>query len=695
MTIAQTIANLYNGVSQQPHALRSPSQADEQINADGTSARGLNKRMPTQFIHKASLTPFGNCHVHFVDRSPTDKYFLVLLNGQAYTIDSVLGTAALVTYLDENGIVMAAPPYMNASDPRSAFRCLTVGETTFVVNREVTVATTTSVTGGYTYTDVQQFSDLPGTPAAMTIYRVLGAGGDSFTSYYVKGGAGTTYIETRREDSVKLLDRGTMPMRLVRLSQYSFALQRVKYDYRLVGDETSCPPPEFVGRQIRDVFFHRNRLGFLTASSITMSRAGEYFSFYPRSMTQVADDDPIDETLAHPKAPTLNHAVTFNKALLIFGDTVQFTAEGGDVLSPRSFAVNPVTEFDCSQTAKPIGLGSNVYFTQPVTNASRIREFFVAKDKVSSDAFDVTAHCPSYVPANVTHMAVSAAENMLAVLTAPESDALYIYRVMFDEGGEKRLQSSWSRWTFYGQANARVITGIGISNAAIYLLFDGADGAFLEKLDIVSAPNLVTDGEGNRWPIMLDRQFIAGVFTAVNYDPVNDWTTFDLPYEWDVSWAVIGVRRNGPDAGKVLNFTRPTATTARAPGDWVTYETVVGVPYMMAYRLSQVFLRSEKGEPRVGGRLQITGLRMMFRKSGNFTLRISPFKRPPVDRNWRPSATSLTITGTSAVRDGNVRMAVNSDASTVKLELLNDSPLPSSFHAVEWDGVYATKVKKV
>lgn len=692
MTIAQTIANLYNGVSQQPHALRSPSQADEQTNADATAARGLNKRPATRHIARVTPSNYGNCHVHMIDRSPSEKWMLVMSEFGVFVVNALTGATATVTFQDETGATITAPSYITAGDPKTAFRCLTVGEYTFVLNREVTVGLTPQSTGPFTYTDVQQFSDLPGTPVAGTIYRILGSGGDQFTSYYVKAnGAGNAYIECRKEDLVNLLNRDTMPWALVKIIG-GFAFRRVAYDQRLVGDEISCPPPLFSGRQIRDVFFYRNRLGFLTNSTVTLSRAGEYFNFYPRSMTQVADDDPIDEQTAHPKAPTLNSAATFNKVMLIFGDTVQFTLEGGDVLSPRSFALTPVTEFDCSQTARPVGLGPNIYFTQPVSGASRIREFYVSKDRVSSDAFDVTAHCPSYVPANVKHMAVSAAESLLAVLTQTEPDSLYIYRVMFDESGEKRTQSCWNKWNFQGALNGREILGFGISNATLYLLFSGSDGVYLEHLDLLAPTFPITDGEGNQWPILLDRIHGTGAGT---YDAVNDHTTWTLPWAWAWYFPVSVVIRFGVNAGLVLETTRPNDNTVRAKGDWSTELIVVGIPYEMRYRLSQIFLRDNQGNPLVGGRLQLTGLRALFRKTGNFTLRVTPHRRAAIDRVWRSLTTSQSFIGYSTVKDGSVRMAVNSDAATVKLELINDTPLPCSFHALEWDGIYSAKVKKV
>ena len=77
-----------------------------------------------------------------------------------------------------------------------------------------------------------------------------------------------------------------------------------KFNGRVAGDELSSPHPEFIGQKISDIFFFRNRLGFLSGDNVFMSRAGGFFDFHPETVTTVLDTDPIDVAVSHTKVAT-------------------------------------------------------------------------------------------------------------------------------------------------------------------------------------------------------------------------------------------------------------------------------------------------------------------------------------------------------------------------------------------------------
>ena len=54
-----------------------------------------------------------------------------------------------------------------------------------------------------------------------------------------------------------------------------------KWGERTVGDLDSAPSPSFIGSKINNVFFFRNRLGFLADDNVILSRAAEFFNFFP------------------------------------------------------------------------------------------------------------------------------------------------------------------------------------------------------------------------------------------------------------------------------------------------------------------------------------------------------------------------------------------------------------------------------
>ncbi|HCL3314572.1 TPA: hypothetical protein N2A14_002580 [Pseudomonas aeruginosa] len=129
--ISTTIPNLVNGVSQQPYALRLASQCEEQINGYSSVVEGLRKRPGTRHIKK--FTGIGSsAYIHTINRDSNERYVVVLQNGSIRVFD-LAGNEKTVT--TPNGV-----SYLSASDPASSFRCMTVADYTFILNKTVTVA---------------------------------------------------------------------------------------------------------------------------------------------------------------------------------------------------------------------------------------------------------------------------------------------------------------------------------------------------------------------------------------------------------------------------------------------------------------------------------------------------------------------------------------------------------------------------
>lgn len=685
--LSQVIPNLFNGVSQQPPALRSPTQAELQENADSSLVTGLSKRKPTRHIAQFSTFSYTNALVHLIE-SGADR-FIAFFDGTGLIIVNA-DTGAAATLVTPNGAA-----YILSANPRDFLRCITVADFTFVLNRGQVVGTVAFVADVVTGT-VQTFASLPAATGTNNIYRINGTPDNGFTSYYVRDQAAGVWAETVVYLSGQALPKAptTLPWTLVRTGANEFTLRPATWANRSVGDQITNPNPSFVGRTIRDVFFYRDRLGFITESTVVMSRAGDYFNFYPRTMTAVLDDDPIDATVAHPRIINLSHAVPFNSNLLIFSDRVQFQLTGGDVLSPRTARIDAVTEFDCSAAARPAGIGPNVYFAQPGSTHSLIREMFVRQDSLQNDAQDVTSHVPRYVPTGVFTLAASPIEDSLFVASASDVRSLYVYRSKWK--GDERIQSSWSRWIFGSELDGSRILGVVCWNTLVYLVISRTIGTSIERIDLADASFPIRDSDGTQWIIHLDKRtsnYLSGV-----YDATNDWTTWTIPYDLSVlvpfHLVVYGV---GIDAGSgqwINNTTRPSLSTVRAVGKWDEQLCLGGIPYTFRYRMSPIYKRNNEGAPEISGRLQLRKLDVLFRDTGYLRMEITPFRRSTISRIFSPMTAGLLSTGFSNVETGKAAFAVQSNADTVRLDFVNDSPYPTAIHAVDWAGEYSSRTSR-
>lgn len=131
MLISQNIKNLISGISQQAPILRLPEQLEIQENGYSSEANGLVKRPPTVFI-KALTSALSDNDVpllHFVDRDSNFKYFVYFHKNSIQVYD---------TKGDRYPVIMKEDPaYVETNKPQDSLRCVTVGDHTFITNKEI------------------------------------------------------------------------------------------------------------------------------------------------------------------------------------------------------------------------------------------------------------------------------------------------------------------------------------------------------------------------------------------------------------------------------------------------------------------------------------------------------------------------------------------------------------------------------
>ena len=150
--ITEQISNLINGVSQQPPSLRLASQCELQENGMITIAEGLKKRPPLEHVAKITNKTDTDAKVHFIDRSDTERFVLVLASDQFDTAFSsdFTGTQIELTDLSGNsqsisGDTGDALTYITTNDARDNLRLFTVADYTFILNKSKTVAKSSTV----------------------------------------------------------------------------------------------------------------------------------------------------------------------------------------------------------------------------------------------------------------------------------------------------------------------------------------------------------------------------------------------------------------------------------------------------------------------------------------------------------------------------------------------------------------------
>ena len=163
-----------------------------------------------------------------------------------------------------------------------------------------------------------------------------------------------------------------------------------------------------VSNKINNVFFFRNRLGFLASDNVILSTVSEFFNFFPETVLSVIDSDPIDVAASHTKVAILKNAVNMGEKLILFSDQTQFVlSSSADNLTPKTANILVATEFESSDGATPVGAGSSIYYLTKKGNFSGVREYITQTGIEVRDAANITIHVPKLIPNDIYKIAVT------------------------------------------------------------------------------------------------------------------------------------------------------------------------------------------------------------------------------------------------------------------------------------------------
>lgn len=520
--------------------------------------------------------------------------------------------------------------------------------------------------------NAKSFTDLPNQCEDGFVVGVVGDNQKKEDDFYAKfegeGGSGF-WRECAAPNTVNSLLHTTMPHQLKQNADLSFTFGQAPWENRKCGDEDTNPFPSFTGSTITDVFFHRNRLGFLSGENVIFSGAGDYYNFFRTTVRTLLDSDPIDVAVSQNEVSTLQAAVPIQDNLLLFSNLNQFTLSASQLLTPAEVTIEQSTKYECDLTAPPIAAGNSVFFATQSGGYAGVREFFTRETTEVKDATSVTSHVPSYLIGNIRQFAASANEDMLACLTSSNKKECYIYK--WYNSSQERLQSAWSKWVF-----AEDIAHIFFTNNVMYLTFE--DGSY-EILDV----------KYDHTEILLDRQV---TLTSANYNAGTGDVTMpeDVPTILEPLLnpvtGLTAIDQNGLSLGA---FDPYNVTTDQATELSNNRPLVVGIPYTFKYQMSEQVFKPTQGDSTQLARFQLRKMSFNYNDTGHFDVTVDSVGRSPVTSHFtgRVLDNQHNLLDQSAViDDGAFQVGVQARATDTAITITNDSHLPSTFQSAEWEG---------
>ena len=853
--ISSALPNLINGVSQQPPALRLPSQGEIQENGLSSVVDGLTKRPASRHIATLPNIPasISSAFLHTIRRGDNlEFYSLVITSGSIFVYDE-LGVQQTV-----NPTTGALNYLSGISDPASQVTATTIADFTFIVNKNKTVAKSTAkhparnpealvyikqadysseyeltvtkggstrtqklttksssqadtaatqnaeqsiqtdriaanlrhnvavatshydsiqnatVHTGLTYTlfgnviyiqgnsasddfevsvkdsngnqdifaykgQTGDFKKLPPDGPEGFVVQVIGDNAKNQDDYYVQLAVGTNgtkfYKECAKPDSEKDFDNTTMPHVLIREANGTFTFKPNTWDERKVGDEDTNPFPSFVGFKINDIFFHRNRLGFLSDENVIFSQSAEYYNFFNTTTLTFVESNPIDVAVSNNQISILKQAIPFSESLLLFSDLNQFRLSAGEILAADTVAVDVTTQFEADLLSKPVGAGKYVYFATKRGDFGGVREYFVETDTETNDAADITAHVPTYVEGQIRKLAASSNEDLLLMLTDGEKDVVYVYKWYFNKN--EKLQSSWSKFKIGEVFKAKD------TSATIEILqaeFDGSEIVMLVKYSYAegtfSGSNVVTstktevalerlqlsrditeDQTDDKIPVLLDRRFevgSGGSYTTghnVPYyylDDAGSRQSFNVAYDGVAPRFPIGQPNSGsPIPTSVAAHIDDFLTFVSQDGSEIPAKDVPqaitdgkkvwgGLKYTFKYQFSEQVIKNNNVAITTG-RMQIRNFHIVFSDTSFFKVKIRPDNRNETIKTFtgRVLGSEQNKVGITPISTGSFKVPVLAESSKVTITIESDSHLPCAFQSAEYEAMYKDRTRRL
>ena len=577
-----------------------------------------------------------------------------------------------------------------------------VFEITSSANVEFEISSFDSKSGsalGVIYKEVDSISDLPTIAPNNFKVKVRGSAEDNEDDFYVKfetdSGASAIsnggWIEDVGFDEHIILDSGTLPYKLVNTDVSTFSFSASNWNTKQVGDSATNPFPSFFNgtgdagdRTISNIFFYKNRLGLLSEGSVIMSEAGEYFNFFRTTVRSLLDSDPIDINVASKRVTNLSSAVGFQENLVLFGERGQFVLKGGELLTPKTVSVTPITNYENDTSTTPLELGSYLYFPFTRGNFTGIREFSVNASTDNYDSGEVTSHVPQYIPSNVLDIAGSTTENLICLVsnnTADETKNMYVYKYYWE--GNQKVLSSWSKFTFPFK-----IRGIEFVDSDLYIVAAKNGKTILLKMPMEE--KLVDDNA--TFNTYLDMR-TNDTFTTGNQGEIV------LPFTPDTDDVIqVYTREHGSTkAGALLPSTR-TGNQVFVGSDKINIPVWLGIKYQMSYTFSEQLFKQRANKntsPSGYQRHVLKGGTIFFDDSSSFKVEVTPKARQTYVNTFTSNIVGSTTIGTLPIESGSFSFPIMSSAKDTTIKIVNDSALPANFQSAEFESFIHSRSRRV
>lgn len=492
----------------------------------------------------------------------------------------------------------------------------------------------------------------------------------------------------------------TMPVLLINTAPNQFTLGFGNWSQRLVGDDNTNPQPSFVGNKINHVFFHENRLGFLSGSNFIMSQADDYFTFYNKSAKAQTDADPIDLNVSSLRPSTLHSTVPVIQGLLLLSDAEQFLLYATDTrLTPSGTKIRSIAKYENSAKIHPVTTGEDVLiavrsYEDRQRGSTRVLSMTPKAVDEPPTTNIITTVVEDWLPPTLDYMELTQ-DNTYLFMTDSSNPTVYCYRVF--EQDDRKLMRSWFRWQLPGDVQYMFTT-----NREFYVVFvnDTDDGSvatlahgefgFASDNAVIRYPdtNQYINPSFDLWshPLSITRKqypdgrvttVLVPRFTDVNQalTPVAVWTRGESSPEYTGNYAVLERTDDGFEAPLDIS-------------DVATTELYVGYQFTLEIELPTIYFQRDRGADMTAD-LIINRNKFIAGFTDSLEFEIKANGRP----DWEPLYSNMLAdfykSDTTPISEGYTYVVpIHQRNTNYSLRVKSSTPFPISLVSMTWEGNY-------
>ena len=689
--VSQTIQQYLFGVSREPDKNKQLGSVKEATNAYPDTTFGLVKRPGTVFnAQLGNSSDLDSAYFFTFNYDDLTEEYIGAVYGQTLKIWN-LATGAQATILDApGGSAISTIAYLNTT--KDNFRVVQRREVLYLLNTTKQVAMSSATAPGSLTGTVNTLSELPSSPSSGDIYRINGISGAA-DDYVIKWD-GTTWAETVLPGEKISFDATTLPYTLTRTSTNNFVFATSAWTNRIsgvAGNTGTSRQPSFVGQKISNLFFYKNRLGFVSVDNVIMSQPLEFLNFWRNSSLTLSDADPIDLTASSLDDVSLFAIQPMTQGLVLFGTREQFVMTSGNsnVLTPSTASISSISQYEVSNLVDPLLLKDKIYFVAKADSYSRLMSMLTRGDNNNPVVVDQSKVVTTWLPKDINR-AFRSNQNDFVGLIDNTKNYVYFFRAL--NATDETPLESWFNWELPGkvldgfvqQDSIRFVISANtkVSVVTAYINPNKDNPLIVSDKGVVTNPALdyIQTPTGSAKAVA---NSITTITSSVN-DPNNSNWTPVVVTTYDSTSA-------STSNGKIYAVTKVSDTTYTVDEDLSSVDIQFGFTYPYTVELPKVYYRQGEGADYTAS-LTVSRFKFAMGKTGVVSFELQP----------RGEGTATTVDGVEQSNWYRLDSAPIDDERmfTVPVHQRNDnfdisitstSPYPVSLLSMTWEGQYSPR----